>query len=259
MSIIAWLIVFFPVGLILMWSKSNWQQATKRIVTTVMTVMLIPIVVMMISSIIYSTTPAGIAAEKAQAVADAKQAKQEAATDEAPAPAQAPSASDSASPTEASASSGDASEIQPRQPLALPMTAADKKLAHAMPDPDAYPENGPEQTLALFLNGWKQKNWQQMALQTQPGWSNNPSDELSGDFDLRDLRGASLADINQVTSESADIPTTIYYLAAGPHPKVQKFSGVVHLMYDKGDEGDQPAKWTINPTQFQRAMSGYQD
>lgn len=102
-----------------------------------------------------------------------------------------------------------------------------------------------------------------MAQQTQSSWSNNPADELSGDFDLRELRGAKLGEMNWTQGESADIQTTIYYLPPGPHQKVQKFGGVVHLMYDTDIDGHQPTnrppQWTINPTQFEGAMSGYKD
>lgn len=139
MNIISWLVVFFPLGLILMWSISNWQQLTKRIVTAVF---LIPAVLIMMSFMIYSTTPSGIASKKAQAIADAKQAKQEEATDVTPAPAQTSSDANSDSLNDTSASSSDDGEMRPRQPLALPMTAADRKSAHAMPDSNAYPEDG---------------------------------------------------------------------------------------------------------------------
>jgi len=163
---------------------------------------------------------------------DAKQDTQGQTANKTPAPQEVSPDTNSASSSGTSASNTDNTILLPRQPIALPMTAADKRLAHIMPNPDAYPEDGPQQTLALFLNAWKHKNWQQMTQQTQSGWSSTPADELYGDFDLQELRGANLGEMKQATSGYADISTTIYSVAAGPHPQVQKFSGVVHLIYD---------------------------
>ena len=199
-AIIALVVLFFPVGLYLMWRHASWQPMVKWGVSGVYGVLIVIVVVSLAlsggsddagSEQVAGDEPTPAASSPtATALAEAEELD----STETPMPVE-PTQTPPPEPTE------------PAPPTSSPPPLVFQQASD-------FPLGSPERTVAEYAAAWRDQDWQRMVNFTQITWldsSPDAPDELAAFYDFKLLHGFEISGVEQITDVAARVTFSVAY------------------------------------------------